>query len=59
MPIRARVLRVRLTEDECKLLKAFAESHRITMSAVVRCVIRAMRQLDEQSETRAGPPATS
>ena len=36
-----RVLRVRLGEDEYQLLKAFAESHGTTMSAMFRSFIRA------------------
>ena len=48
---RSRVLRVRLSEDEYQLLKAFAESHGTTMSGMFRYFIRAIRQLDEQSRT--------
>jgi len=54
---RSRVLRVRLSEDEYQLLKAFAESHGTTMSGMFRYVIRAMRQLDEQRETINGARA--
>ena len=58
LPTRVRVLRVRLTEDEYQLLKAFAERHKTTMSGMVRFFVRAMRDLDQQSRTSTGPPAT-
>jgi len=54
-----RVLRVRLSEDEYQLLKAFAESHGTTVSAMFRSFIRAMRQLDERGKTIIKPPATA
>ena len=54
-----RVLRVRLGEDEYQLLKAFAESHETTMSAMFRSFIRAMRQLDERGKTIIKPLATA
>jgi hypothetical protein len=47
-----RVLRVRLSEDEYRLLKAFAESHGTTMSGMLRYLIRAMRQFDGQNEIK-------
>ena len=53
------VLRVRLSEDEYQLLKAFAESHGTTMPAMFRSFIRAMRQLDEQGKTITETPATA
>jgi uncharacterized protein (DUF1778 family) len=54
-----RVLRVRLSEDEYQLLKAFAESYGTTMSAMFRSFIRAMRQLDERGKTIIKPLATA
>gem|GEM_PF-5467658 len=57
MPRRSRVLRVRLSEDEYQLLKAFAESHGTSMSEMFRYFVRAMRQLDEQGETINGARA--
>jgi len=57
LPRRSRVLRVRLSEDEYQLLKAFAESHGTSMSEMFRYFVRAMRQLDEQGETINGARA--
>jgi len=54
-----RVLRVRLSEDEYELSKAFAESHETTLSAVFRFLIRAIRQLDEQRKRVPEKPATA
>jgi hypothetical protein len=53
------VLRVRLSEDEYQLLKAFAESHGTTVSPMFRSFIRATRQLDEQGKTITETPATA
>jgi hypothetical protein len=54
-----RVLRVRLGEDEYQLLKAFAERHGTTMSALFRSFIRVMCQLDKRGKTIIKPPATA
>jgi len=54
---RSRVLRVRLSEEEYQLFKAFAESHGTSMSGMFRYFIRAIRQLDEQRETINGARA--
>jgi len=53
-----RVLRVRLSEDEYQLLRAFAESHGTT-SALVQFLIHAMRQPNEQRKTIIDTPATA
>jgi hypothetical protein len=51
LPTKGSARRARLTGDEYQLLKAFVESHEITMSSMFRFFIRAMRQLDEQEKT--------
>jgi len=51
------VLRVRLTEDEYQFLKAFAESHGTTMSALIHFFIRAMHDLDQEGKTSTEPSA--